>query len=252
MTTTARSATAGRPQPHQPPPTPRNLRERPTPPAFPTWAVKLTMSITGLVFVAFVTVHMIGNLKIYTGAEHFDAYAHWLRTILEPLFPYTGVLWILRVVLLICLVAHLACVAILVSRSRKAAGSGRHPRRTALAFGARSMLWSGIFLLAFIVVHILDLTVGTAPIATDQFASGAAYANLVASFSRPAMALFYILAMLALAVHVAHGLLLAIQDLGATGPTFRRVVEIIGRLLGIALLLGNASIPVLVLVGALA
>lgn len=210
------------------------------------------MSLTGLVFVGFVTVHMIGNLKIYTGAEHFDAYAHWLRTLLEPLFPYTGVLWLLRVVLLVCLLAHVVSAIMLVVRSRRAAGTVRHPRPTALSLGAASMLWSGLFLLAFGIVHILDLTVGATPIAADGFTGGAAYANLVSSFARPAMAVFYITAMLALALHVAHGLLLAVQDLGATGPRLRRVAEILGRLLAIALLLGNASIPVLVQAGVLA
>lgn len=232
-------------------PIPPTQLQQPKPPRFPTWAAKLTMSVTGLIFIAFVTVHMIGNLKIYTGAEHFDAYAHWLRTILQPLFPYTGVLWILRVVLLACVLAHIGCAVLLINRAKKASGTRRHPRPTALAFGARTMLWSGVFLLAFIIVHVLDLTIGAAPIATEQFTSGAAYGNLVASFSRPAMALFYILAMLALAAHVAHGLLLAVQDLGATGHTLRRGAEIIGRLLALALLLGNASIPVLVLAGVL-
>ena len=70
--------------------------------------LKLVMALTGIVFAVFVTVHMVGNLKFYTGARHFDDYAHWLRTLAEPLLPYEGALWIFRVVLLACLVSMAA------------------------------------------------------------------------------------------------------------------------------------------------
>ena len=79
------------------------LRDKP---AFPSWAMKMTMAITGLIFGLFVLVHMIGNLKIYMGADHYNDYAEFLRTMLEPLFPREGVLWIARIVLLACLVLH--------------------------------------------------------------------------------------------------------------------------------------------------
>ena len=75
--------------------------------------LKLIMAGTGIVFALFVFVHMIGNLKVYTGAQHFDAYAHWLRTLLEPLLPYEGALWIFRVVLLSCLIAHVGAAVLL-------------------------------------------------------------------------------------------------------------------------------------------
>lgn len=231
-----------------PPRAPRaRLREQPR---FPTLAAKLVMSLTGLVFTAFVVVHMVGNLKVYTGAEHFDAYAHWLRSLLEPLFPHEGVLWTLRVVLVLALLAHVGCALLLVRRARVSAGPDKtRGRGGASALAARFMLPTGVLLLLFVVVHVLDLTTGTRPVSTDGFAAGSAYANLVASFSRPWMALVYGFTMLALAAHVAHGVLLAVQDLGGTNATLRRVAAAVGGVLALALLLGNASIPLAVQAG---
>ena len=46
--------------------------------------LKALMAVTGILLVLFLTVHMIGNLKIFTGEISFDHYAHWLRTIGVP------------------------------------------------------------------------------------------------------------------------------------------------------------------------
>ena len=61
--------------------------------------LKALMAVTGILLVLFLTVHMIGNLKIFTGEISFDHYAHWLRTIGVPLMPETWFLWIQRAVL---------------------------------------------------------------------------------------------------------------------------------------------------------
>lgn len=219
-------------------------------PALSTWAAKAVMAVTGLVFTAFVVVHMIGNLKVFGGASHFDDYASWLRTLLGPLVPSEGVLWALRVVLVVCLVAHVWCAALLVRRSRTSAGP--HRRRTGpgtTSFGARSMLITGLILLLFVVFHVLDMTVGTAPVAPESFVPGSPYANLVASFSRPWVAAFYGVTMLLLAVHIAHGVRTAAGDLGATGLRSRTGFAVTGGVAAVAVLAGNAAIPLAVQAG---
>ena len=103
--------------------------------------LKLVMAITGVVFALFVLAHMIGNLKVYTGAAHFDAYAHWLRTLGEPLLPYQGALWIFRVVLLVCLVAHVGAATMLYVRGHRARGRFRRAgMRSLRSFTGRTML----------------------------------------------------------------------------------------------------------------
>lgn len=217
--------------------------------------LKLVMAVTGIVFALFVLVHMIGNLKVYTGAAHFDAYAHWLRTLLEPLLPYEGALWIFRVVLLTCLVAHVGAAALLTARGRRARGRFRRKSMRGMrSFTARTMLVSGVVLLLFIVFHILDLTVGARPIASASFTgttetTSHAYANLVASFERPAVAVFYLLAMALLGAHLAHGLWTAVNDLGVTGHRIRQVCVALGGLLALAVMVGNMTIPIAVWTG---
>lgn len=212
------------------------------------------MAVTGILFGLFVFAHMIGNLKVFTGAEHFDDYAHWLRTVLEPLLPYEGLLWILRVVLLVALVGHVWCAALLTVRGRRARGPYRRKGLGWRSFPARTMPVTGVVLLLFIVFHILDLTTGTTPVASADYRGATtttsyAYDNLVASFDRPAAAAVYIVAMLALGAHLAHGLWSAVNDLGVTGRRVRQVCLALSGLVALVVMVANIAIPVAVQLG---
>lgn len=98
------------------------------------------MAVTGWVFALFVAVHMVGNLKAYAGADDYNAYALWLRTAFAPLLPYEGLLWILRVVLLVSLVLHVGAGLLLWVRGRRHRGPHRRRAHRLTAVGARSML----------------------------------------------------------------------------------------------------------------
>lgn len=218
--------------------------------------LKLVMALTGIVFALYVLVHMIGNLKVYTGAGHFDAYAHWLRTLAEPLLPYEGALWIFRVVLLACLIAHVGAAVLLTRRAHRARGRFRRTGLGLRSFTARTMLVTGLVLLGFIVFHILDLTTGTRPFASSSFTgttvtTSHAYDNLIASFERPGVAVFYLFAMVVLGAHLVHGLWTAVNDLGVTGQRARQVGVAIGGLLASAVMVGNMTIPIAVWTGLL-
>ncbi|GAT11369.1 succinate dehydrogenase cytochrome b subunit [Mycolicibacterium novocastrense] len=218
--------------------------------------LKLVMAVTGIVFAAYVFVHMIGNLKVYTGAEHFDAYAHWLRTLLEPLLPYEGALWIFRVVLSACLIGHVGAAVLLTRRAHRARGRFRRTGLGLRSFTARTMLVTGLALLGFVVFHIMDLTTGTRPFASSSFTgttvtTSHAYDNLIASFERPGVAAFYLLAMAALGAHMAHGLWTLVNDLGVTGQRARQVGVAIGGSLALTVMVGNMTIPIAVWTGLL-
>lgn len=220
--------------------------KKPTPSSF---FLKQVMVATGFVFVAFVTIHLLGNLKVYQGAEAFNSYAAWLREVGYPLLPKQGVLWALRLVLMLGLVLHIWAATTIWIRGRRARGKFRRKKMAGFsAQTARAMFPTGLVLFIFIVVHLLDLTVG-AVLSPATFRHGSAYQNLVASFQRPAMALFYILVMALLALHVEHGWRTIMQDVGMTGGRSRRVWATVGGLLALAILLGNAAIPALVLSG---
>ncbi len=244
MSTTAQPAKTARPKPPQ---------------IGPVWLsnvlAKYIMAITGIIFGAFVFVHMVGNLKVYTGPEHFNAYALWLRTLLEPLFPYEGFLWVFRVVLLVCLIAHVYCAAIISRRAK--ARRGNFPRkgmRGMRSFTARTMPVTGLVLLFFIIFHILDLTAGVG-VAPESFQHGSeagsfAYQNLIASFQRPWAAAVYLIAMVTLFLHLAHGVYAAVNDFGVTmSQKVRSWVTLLSGVFALIVMLGNITIPIAVLLG---
>src|SRR5438045_3343024 len=67
---------------------------------------KYVMAVTGIIWMLYVLVHMLGNLKIYLGSEEINQYAEFLRDLLVPLASRTSVLWILRTGLIIALLLH--------------------------------------------------------------------------------------------------------------------------------------------------
>lgn len=171
------------------------------------------MAVTGAVLLLYLVAHMLGNLKIYFGAAAFDGYAHWLRTIGEPLLPYGWFLWLLRGALTASVVLHIAAAARLAVRSRTARrGRGRgHRLRVPGTYAARTMRWGGVVIALFVVYHVLDVTVGTL---NPDYVAGHPYHNLTADFRLWFVAAFYTVAMAALALHIRHGLWSATQTLG--------------------------------------
>lgn len=228
------------------------LRKRPL---YPTWAIKLTMAITGLLFAMFVTVHMVGNLKIFLpdhdGRPALDSYGEFFRTVGEPAFPYGSILWMLRCVLLVAIILHIYGAFAITGRAHRSRGRFRRTNMMSglQNFATRTMIVTGIVLLAFIIFHILDLTVGAQPAASASFEHGHVYANVVATFSRPAVSIFYIIAQLCLFLHLTHGLWVVVSDLGIVGKRWRAILSVVAYIVPAIILLGNIMIPVSVMVG---
>jgi succinate dehydrogenase / fumarate reductase cytochrome b subunit len=176
---------------------------------------KIVMAVTGLLMLAFVIVHMLGNLKIFFGEQDFDTYAHWLRTIGEPVVPKTWYLWIQRTVLSLALVLHLWAAASLSRQDLKARPVGYQFRRRG-GYATSTMRWGGVILLLFIVYHVLDLTLG---LANPGPKDAGPYGRVVADFNVWYITLAYVVAMLALSLHIAHGLWSAANTLGVNAAT---------------------------------
>ena len=231
-----------------------NETSRPKP-GIPSWALKLTMAITGLFFALFVVGHMAGNLKLYLpahdGEEALDAYGEFLRDLGAPLIPHGHTLWIIRIVLLACVIAHIYGAFALTARSK--ASRGKFSRTNLMggmdSFATRSMLVTGIVLLLFIIFHLLDLTVGVQPIAAEAFQHGAVKANMLATFSRWPVTIVYVIAMLCLFLHLTHGIRLAASDLGITGAKWREVFVILAYIIPAVVCLANIVMPLSVALG---
>ena len=219
------------------------------PPQPPSWVLKVVMAVTGVMFAGFLLFHMAGNLKVFLGPEEFNHYAEWLRTLFNPLMPGESFLWIFRVAMLTAFVAHIYAGTTLFVRGRRARGAHRRRAMPAKRWSARSMLMTGAIILSFVIFHLLDMTIGRTAASTQGFTKGDAYGNLVASFERPAVALFYTLTMLLIAIHLSHGLWSVVNDLGATGHRTRQVGLLLAGTIAVVIALGNMMIPIAVQVG---
>jgi succinate dehydrogenase / fumarate reductase cytochrome b subunit len=211
---------------------------------------KVVMAVTGLVLVLFVIAHMLGNLKIFLGAEAIDTYAVFLRTMGEPLAPYSVVLWGVRIVLLACVALHITAAVQLTRMNWAARPQGYETKQSiATTYAARTMRWSGVILVLFIVYHLLHLTAGAVGFQPGAFHHLAVYGNVVAAFSVWYVALFYILAMACLCLHLDHGIWSMLQTLGWNNARTTRALQALSRGVALVVFVGFISVPVAVLAG---
>ncbi|OKJ05640.1 succinate dehydrogenase [Kitasatospora sp. CB01950] len=207
---------------------------------------KAVMAVSGLVMLAYLVAHMLGNLKVFFGPDDLNGYAHWLRTIGEPVLHHGWFLWLARPVLLAAVVAHGVAAYQLSRRDLKARPQQYAHRRRQSTYATRTMRWGGVILGLFIVWHILDLTTLTVnPLAEE----GHPYQNIVASFSTWYGGGIYCLAMLALGLHVRHGFWSAAQTLGVNNPRRDRALKLAANGLALLLTAGFLSVPVAVMAG---
>lgn len=214
---------------------------------------KVIMAITGAIWVGFVAGHMVGNLKIYTGAEHFNEYAEGLRTFGEPILAYGQFLWLARIVLIFALVSHVWAAVTLKRRNMSARPSGYalHRKQKASA-PTLTMVYGGIAILLFIIYHLMHLTLGV-PGIHPNFEAHNAYQNVVIGFQSPFYipVAIYMIALVALAFHLYHGTWSMFQTVGLNNKTYDSGIRILAWAAAILIPLGFATVPLGVLFGIL-
>ncbi|MBP2364135.1 MULTISPECIES: succinate dehydrogenase [Streptomyces] len=208
---------------------------------------KTIMAVSGLIMLGYLVVHMLGNLKIFFGSDEFNHYAHWLRTLGEPFLHYEWALWIVRVVLVAAVVLHAVSAYQLSRRDIRARPNAYVHRKARASYATRTMRWGGIILALFIVWHILDLTTGT--VHPGGFQAGHPYQNVLDTFSTWYGNVIYIVAVLAVGLHVQHGFWSAAQTLGVGNATRDRMLKTVGNVLAVVLTAGFVSVPVAVMTG---
>jgi succinate dehydrogenase / fumarate reductase cytochrome b subunit len=185
---------------------------------------KAVMGITGLIWVGFVILHSLGNLLVFRGSAAINSYSHFLKSTGE-------LLWALRALLFLAVVLHVIAAIQLTRQSRAARPIGYTKRETQVAtIASRTMRWGGALLLIFIVVHILHFTTGNIRPA-GVFSTEDVYANVVTSFRIWWVALFYVVAMIALGLHLFHGAWSSVRSIGVSPaspqPLHRRLSLVI-------------------------
>ena len=212
---------------------------------------KWIVALTGLVLIAYVIGHLIGNLQIYVGRDQINWYG-------EKLHSLGLLLWLVRAFLLACFVLHIVTTILLAIENRAA-----RPERYAVkknirtTTAARTMLVSGLILLCFVIFHLLQFTIRPAnlpgnisfPSFTLPNGHTDVYTMVVSAFLNPFTAAFYILGMFLLCMHLSHGFSSFFQTLGVNSQKVRRRLEVGGAALAWLIFAGYVSIPISVITG---
>lgn len=223
--------------------------QRRTPKAAKTTSVfkKAVMAISGIVLVLYLIAHMIGNLKAFAGADEFNHYSEWLRTIGNPALPGATALWLIRIVLLVAVVAHI-WAAVSLWRQARNARPERYVTKKAVAqsYASRTMRWGGVIILAFVIFHILDLTLGAV---NSEGRDGEPFDRMLASFQNPVVTIFYAISVILVGMHLRHGIWSATQTLGQSNRRREVTVNYAATAIATVLTIGFLLTPFSILFG---
>ena len=212
---------------------------------------KAVMAITGVLLFGYVVAHLLGNLQIYSSdPDQINRYAAFLH---NP--ANAGLLWGARVVLLAAVVLHIVSSIQLWNLKREARPVAYVKKDdAATSYASRTMMWSGPIVAAFVIFHVLHLTVGAVvplqDINSDPTTPDVRM-NVITGFQNPAIAGFYILAMILLCMHLYHGLWSMFQSLGISHPRYTPKLKTGAAMVAILIAIGNCSIPIAVMAGLL-
>ncbi|MGH9025884.1 MAG: succinate dehydrogenase cytochrome b subunit [Acidimicrobiia bacterium] len=209
---------------------------------------KWVMAVSGIVLLGYVFAHMVGNLHVFEGPNQINHYGEWLRDLLDPPFPRTFFLWMLRLSLVAAFALHILAAYQLTLINRRARPVRYQSPRDYVAadFAARTMRWTGVIVGLFLLYHLLDLTWGTA---NPGFVRGDVYRNTVASFERIPVALVYVAGCLALGVHMYHGTWSMFQSLGINNPRFNHWRRYFAVAFSVVVTIGFISVPIGAMIG---
>jgi succinate dehydrogenase / fumarate reductase cytochrome b subunit len=210
---------------------------------------KAVMAVTGIVLFGYVVGHLLGNLQIYSAnPEQINNYAAFLHNP-NNVLP----LWAIRTFLLACVIAHITASIQLWMQNRAARPAGYYKKADVpMSYAARTMKWSGLIVGAFIIFHVLHLTVGSVvPIKELGPNMPDVRSNVIAGFQNIWISSFYILAMILLCMHLYHGLWSLFQSLGFSHPRYTPALKKGAAVVAILIAVGNISIPLAVLAGIL-
>jgi succinate dehydrogenase / fumarate reductase cytochrome b subunit len=208
---------------------------------------KYVMAMTGLVLFVFVIGHMAGNLQIFLGAEPINAYALFLKS--KP-----GLLWTARLSLLLVAVLHIVS-ALELARENRAARPVPYElgKPTRASFASRTILASGLIVLAFIVYHLMHFTIGAVnhQLLELEDSSGRhdVYRMMVTGFSNPLVSALYMLSMGLLCLHLSHGVTSMFQSVGLKNEKYATAIDRFAKISALVIFIGNSSIPVAILAG---
>ncbi len=217
--------------------------------------IKWLMAITGIGLLLYVLAHLVGNLKIFlgvdaaTGEYQIDLYSEALRTLGGHIVPEGSILLLFRIGLASMFIIHIWAAVVLTRRNLSARGRGRYEHKrhyNEANYASRTMRWTGVIVLLFLLFHLADLTLGRA---NPDFVHGHVHDNMIASMTQPIVALFYMAANIALAVHIYHGAWSLFQTIGTSNAKYNDLRRYFAVAFAAVILIGNLSIPLAIWAG---
>jgi succinate dehydrogenase / fumarate reductase cytochrome b subunit len=207
---------------------------------------KVIMALTGVILFGYVVAHLLGNLQIFGDPDQINKYAAFLH---NP--ANAGLLWVARAALLVAVIMHIvASVQLWKLKSDARPVAYVKKDDAAASYASRTMMWSGPIVAAFVIFHVLHLTVGAVlPLQEIGPNEPNVRANVIAGFLNPAVSAFYILAMILLCMHLYHGLWSMFQSLGFSHPRYTPRLKKGAAIFAILIAIGNCSIPIAVMAG---
>jgi succinate dehydrogenase / fumarate reductase cytochrome b subunit len=201
---------------------------------------KVVMAVTGVIGIGFLISHVTSNLLVFQGPEKINHYAVFLRSLGPALVAA-------RVVLVLAVVLHVVAALQLAARKREARPVGyRKLSPQVTSIWDRTMFAGGLVLLAFIVFHLLHLTWG---VVHPSFVHLDPYGNIMRGFRQPWVVAVYVIGVLALGMHLAHGAWSSVRTLGVNRPSGTPLRRPIALVLATLLWLGFTIIPLAVFLG---
>ena len=207
---------------------------------------KAVMAVSGLVFLGFLVLHMLGNLKVFLGRTDYNHYAAWLRTMGEPALPVNTGLIVIDIVLVVCVLLHIGSAVELALRARRARPVRYHGGRPKQGYASRTVRTGAILIVVFVVYHLLDLT---ALVVNPKGIPGDPYDNVVADFRSPLVTAFYVVCLLVIGFHIRHGVWSALQTLGRSNTRRQPAINIFAIAFSVVLIGGFLAVPFGVVIG---
>ena len=195
---------------------------------------KLMMALTGLAFIGFLAAHLAGNLTIYGGKAAFNGYAEKIQS-LGPLLNLfrAGLIGFAGVHILTGLYLFL------LNRKARPVGYRMHSTAGGRTLSSRTMPYTGVVILAFVVFHLFHFTFVDKTTTT-------VFDIVSAAFNQPALMLLYAALMIVVGLHVRHGFWSAFQTLGLNHPKYMPAVSAISIAAGVVVALGFGLLPLVI------
>ena len=192
---------------------------------------KVAMAITGQCFCAFLVVHLAGNLTLFLGQEQFDMYAAQLEKLPMLIYPAEAVL-----IMLAMFHIGAAFKLTLGNKSARPVGYAVYKSKAAGDWASSKMFITGIFILAFLILHLVQFKFAERP-------NDSLYNVVFAAFTNPLWVGVYVAFVAILSSHLAHGFQSAFQSLGINHSKYTPLIKKSSYVYAFTMWAGYTTIP---------